>query len=141
MDAVSDAAVPPRVRASCPVQPRVSEVAASRAVVGEPPKVNVTLVSSTRVSAADVIPISPVVAFSVIGAVALTANVPDAFGNVSVGVPAAACGVTVTVPDVFPAKANVPMVDPAIPSVGVEVAVMVLAVSDARSVPAALVAG
>ena len=99
------------------------------------------MVSSVLVSAAAVIPMAPVVVLSVIGDVALTANVPEAFGKVSVGVPAAACGVNVTVPDVLPVSANVPSVVPAIPSVGVAVAVIVLAVPEARTVPAALVAG
>ena len=110
-------------------------------MVGEPPNVSVTFVSSVLVRADPVMPMAPVVVFKVIGAVALTAKVPEAFGNVRVGVPAAACGVTVTVPDVFPAKANVPIAEPGMPSVGVAVAVMVFAVSDARIVPAALVAG
>ena len=43
--------VPPRVRLSWPVQPIVRDVALSRAVVGEPPSVMVTLVSSVLVSA------------------------------------------------------------------------------------------
>lgn len=93
------------------------------------------------VSAAAVMPMAPVVVLSVIGAVALTANVPDAFGKVSVGVPAAAWGVSVTVPDVLPVRASVPRTLPAMPRVGLAVAVIVLAVPDARIVPAALVAG
>src|SRR5262245_1646172 len=43
--------VPPLVPESVPVHPNVKEVAAKRATVGEPPKVSVTLVSSTRVNA------------------------------------------------------------------------------------------
>lgn len=136
-----DAPVPPRPTASCPVQPAVIDVAANSAVVGVPPNVSVTFVSSVLVSADPVTPMAPVVALSVMGAVALAAKVPDVFGKVSVAVPAAACGVMVTVPDVLPVSAKVPSVVPATPSVGVAVAVIVLAVPEARMVPAALVAG
>ena len=62
---------------------------------------------------------TPVVALKDRGLDALTANVPDAFGSVSVGVPAVACGVIVAVPLVLPVNANVPLVVPAIPNVGV----------------------
>lgn len=140
-EAVNDALVPPRVKESCPVHPAVIDVAAKSAVVGDPPRVNVTLVSSVLVSADDVIVRLPVVALSTSGAVAPTANVPVALGSVSVGVPAVACGVMVAVPDVLPAKASVPITDPATPSVGVAVALIVLAVAEVRMVPAALVAG
>jgi hypothetical protein len=64
---------PPRPTANVPDQPSVSDVAASRAVVGEPPSVNVTLVSSVFVNAAEVtaiVGVRPPV--EVIGAVALT---------------------------------------------------------------------
>jgi hypothetical protein len=84
---------------------------------------------------------APVVAFSVIGAVADTPNVPDALGNVRVGEPAVACGVSVTVPDPEPESASVPMVVPGMPRTGAAVAVIVLAVSEAFTVPAADVAG
>lgn len=136
-----DCPVPPRAIDSCPVHPSVKDVAASNAVVGVPPKVNVTLVSSTRVSAEPVTPMAPVVAFNVIGAVAEAARVPLVFGNVSVGEPAVACGVTVTVPDVAPENPSVPVVVPAIPKTGADVAVIVLAVSEANTVPAADVDG
>src|SRR6266513_2922614 len=45
---------------------------------------------------------APVVELSAMGAEALTAGVPEALGHVIVGVPATACGVTVTVPEVAP---------------------------------------
>lgn len=82
------------------------------------------------------IDIAPVVAFKDSGAVALTAKVPDALGSVSVGDPAADCAVTVAVPDVSPAKPRVPAVVPGTPKIGVAVAVIVSAVTDARTVPA-----
>lgn len=44
--------VPPRVGDNVPVHPRVKEVALSNAVVGEPPKVSVTLLSLLLVKAA-----------------------------------------------------------------------------------------
>jgi hypothetical protein len=44
--------VPPRATESVPDQPKVNDVAASNAVEGAPPSVNVTLVSSALVSAA-----------------------------------------------------------------------------------------
>ena len=47
--------MPPRVTASCPVQPNVNDAALSSAVDGVPPKVKVTLVSSVFVNAAPVI--------------------------------------------------------------------------------------
>jgi membrane associated rhomboid family serine protease len=64
---------------------------------------------------------SPVVVFNVTGAVALTANVPDKIGRTRFGVPAAACGVIVAVPEVFPANPSVPITLVGIPSTGVEV--------------------
>ncbi len=65
--------VPPRDTASVPVQPSVNEVAASNAVVGDPPSVSVTFVSSVLLRAADVIPIVGVrPPVDVIGAVAPT---------------------------------------------------------------------
>ena len=71
--AAVDAPVPPLVTARVPVQPKVNDVAASSAVVGAPPNVIVTLVSSVLVSEAEVTPmvgVKPPV--DVIGAVALT---------------------------------------------------------------------
>ena len=62
-----------RPAASVPVHPSVNEVAARSEVVGEPPSVNVTLVSSVFVNAAEVtamVGVRPPV--EVIGAVALT---------------------------------------------------------------------
>ena len=83
----------------------------------------------------------PVVALSVRGDDAPTEKVPDAVGSVSVGEPAAACGVIVTVPEPLPARPRVPVTDPGIPRTGAALAVIVLAVNDARIVPAAEVAG
>jgi hypothetical protein len=54
LDAVKLAAVPPRVNPNCPVHPRVKDAALTNAVVGLPPNVKVTLVSSVFVSAAPV---------------------------------------------------------------------------------------
>jgi len=66
---------------------------------------------------------APVVALNVNGDVALMANVPDAFGRVSVGVPATACAVIVAVPLVVPANPRVPVPPVAKPMTGVLVAV------------------
>jgi hypothetical protein len=63
----------------------------------------------------------PVVALRTTGADAVTANVPEAFGRVRVGVPAVACGVIVAVPEVAPVNPSVPVDVPAIPSTGVVV--------------------
>jgi len=49
-----EAPVPPLATESCPVQPSVRLAARRRAVVGVPPKVRVTLVSSVLVKAAPV---------------------------------------------------------------------------------------
>ncbi len=89
------------------------------------------------VSAAAVTPIAPVVVFSVIGAVAEAASVPDVFGSVRVGVPAVACGVMVAVPDVLPAKPRVPSVAPGLPKTGVTVAAHVSAAVAERTAPLA----
>lgn len=65
--------VPPLLTASWPDHPSVKDVAANKAVVGEPPKVTVTLVSFVLLSAAEVTPmvgVNPPV--DVIGAVAPT---------------------------------------------------------------------
>lgn len=64
-------------------------------------------------------------------------EVPPVSGSVKDHVPAAAFGWTVTVPDALPAKAKVPLVVPAIPSVGVALAEIVLAVAAIKKVPAA----
>jgi hypothetical protein len=63
----------------------------------------------------------PVVADSASGTDTLTANVPDAFGRVSVGVPAVACAVIVAVPDVIPANPSVPCEAVGTPRTGVTV--------------------
>jgi len=63
---------------------------------------------------------TPVIAFNTSGVVALSANVPVVVGSVRVGVPAAACGVIVAVPDVAPAKPKVPVLVPGIPRTGAE---------------------
>lgn len=65
--------------------------------------------------------------------------VPPVSGSVSDQVPAAALGWMVTVPEVFPARDNVPLVAPATPKVGVALAEIVLAVAATRNVPAAAV--
>ena len=57
--------------ASCPVHPSVSDVAARSADAGLPPSVNVTLVSSTLVSAAPLL-----IAVAGIVAEAVNADVP-----------------------------------------------------------------
>ena len=73
--ALESCPVPPLELASCPVHPAVIDVAARSAVVGVPPKVSVTLVSSVLVSAAPVTEITPVavngVGVTTIGAVAV----------------------------------------------------------------------
>lgn len=84
---------------------------------------------------------APVVALRESGDGMLMAGVPEAVGSVNVAVPAAACGVIVTVPLVEPARPRVPSVVPGTPSTGVAVPATVLAVADARIVPAAVVAG
>ena len=53
------------------------------------------------------------------GDVAPTAKVPDVLGRVSVGVPAALCGVIVAVPEVTPVSLSCPVEVPATPRVGV----------------------
>jgi hypothetical protein len=68
--AVKLAAVPPRVNPSWPVHPAVIDAAFTKAVVGEPPRVSVTFVSSVLVSAAPV------------GICEVVASVPDV-GNVT----------------------------------------------------------
>jgi hypothetical protein len=65
--------------------------------------------------------IAPVVALNVNGVATLTANVPLAFGSVSVGLPAAACAVMVAVPLVTPASPMVPVDEPGTPRMGVGV--------------------
>ena len=61
----------------------------------------------------------PVAALSASGAEAPTAKVPVVLGSVRVAVPAALWGVTVTVPEVAPEKASVPVLAPATPKDGV----------------------
>lgn len=97
-----------------------------------PPPDEVTQVGHVKV---------PVVAESTSGLVEATAKVPEAFGRVSVGVPATACAVMMAAPEVRPAKLRVPCTLPATPNTGVAEAVMVLAVPEIRTVPAADVAG
>jgi hypothetical protein len=82
-----------------------------------PPLSPAPAVSVVPVTAHVAHPISPVVELSVTGEVAVTPNVPEAFGKVSVGVPAVACGVSVTVPLVAPVIFNWPVVLVATPMV------------------------
>ena len=96
MEAVNDAAVPPRVNPSCPDQPIVKDVACSNAVAGLPPRVIVTLVSFDEVNAAAT------------GSWLVVASVPD------VG------KVTPVMPVMVNVLANAPRVDKLPASVSVE---------------------
>ena len=73
------------------------------------PPVPVTQVGQVRL---------PVTAFSTIGVDAPTAKVPLVLGSVNVGLPAAVCGVTNTVPLPLPAKEIVPVDVPGMPNTG-----------------------
>lgn len=100
-------------------------------LVGVVPNVNAPLVPVTQVGQVKL----PVVALSTNGLDALTAKVPVALGNVSVGVPAAACAVTKADPDVAPAKLKAPCKDPATPKVGVAVKAGVAPANTSPAVP------
>ena len=102
--------VPPRVGESVPVHPAVIEAALTSAVVGEPPKVNVTFVSFALVRAAPVVVLNSV----------------PVVGNVTVVAPVIV-NVEAKAPDVakFPAnvKVLVPLFTPVPPRAGESVPV------------------
>src|SRR4051812_13781815 len=110
--------VPPRAPESVPVQPKVSELACSSAVVGVPPSVSVTLVSSVLVSAAPVtVPHAPQLAMPVPSVSRHCPLLPPEVGHLNVHVPAASTAWVVTVPLVAPAYFNWPVTELATPRV------------------------
>ena len=84
----------------------------------------VSVVADVASPGADIL---PVVGLTASGPDALTANVPEVFGSVSVGDPAMACVAMVAVPDVAPLRARLPCAVPATPSVRAPAEIVALA--------------